>query len=89
MQSLRTLLEGTADEAPGESGNRYRRLERHWAGVWPGLCQVRRKRGAGRLAKDGIRVNAVCPAGVLTPLMNEWAESQYDPQAALRWVEDC
>lgn len=39
------------------------------------------------LAKDGIRVNAVCPAGVLTPLMREWAESQYDPQAALALVD--
>jgi NAD(P)-dependent dehydrogenase (short-subunit alcohol dehydrogenase family) len=39
------------------------------------------------LAKDGVRVNAVCPAGVLTPLMREWAESQYDPQAALALVD--
>lgn len=39
------------------------------------------------LAKDGIRVNAVCPAGVLTPLMHDWAESQYDPQAALAMVD--
>jgi NAD(P)-dependent dehydrogenase (short-subunit alcohol dehydrogenase family) len=39
------------------------------------------------LAKDGVRVNAVCPAGVLTPLMRQWAESQYDPQAALAMVD--
>jgi len=39
------------------------------------------------LATDGVRVNAVCPAGVLTPLMHEWAESQYDPQAALAMVD--
>lgn len=39
------------------------------------------------LAKEGIRVNAVCPAGVLTPLMREWAESQYDPRAALASVD--
>ncbi len=39
------------------------------------------------LAPDGVRVNAVCPAGVLTPLMREWAESQYDPQAALAMVD--
>jgi NAD(P)-dependent dehydrogenase (short-subunit alcohol dehydrogenase family) len=39
------------------------------------------------LAKDGVRVNAVCPAGVLTPLMKEWADSQYDPDAALKMVD--
>jgi NAD(P)-dependent dehydrogenase (short-subunit alcohol dehydrogenase family) len=39
------------------------------------------------LAADGVRVNAVCPAGVLTPLMHEWAESQYDPRAALAMVD--
>lgn len=39
------------------------------------------------LAHDGIRVNAVCPAGVLTPLMRQWAESQYDPKAALAMVD--
>ncbi|MBI2928308.1 MAG: glucose 1-dehydrogenase [Verrucomicrobia bacterium] len=39
------------------------------------------------LASDGVRVNAVCPAGVMTPLMQEWANTQYDPQAALRMVD--
>lgn len=39
------------------------------------------------LAPDGVRVNAVCPAGVMTPLMQEWANTQYDPQAALRTVD--
>ena len=39
------------------------------------------------LAAEGIRVNAVCPAGVLTPLMREWADTQYDPEAALRMVD--
>ncbi len=39
------------------------------------------------LAKDGVRVNAVCPAGVMTPLMQEWAQTQYDPTAALRMVD--
>ena len=36
---------------------------------------------AGRLA------NGEKPAGVMTPLMREWAESQYDPQAALAMVD--
>lgn len=39
------------------------------------------------LAPDGIRVNAVCPAGVMTPLMEDWAETQYDPAAALKMVD--
>lgn len=39
------------------------------------------------LAADGVRVNAVCPAGVMTPLMQEWANTQYDPQAALKMVD--
>ncbi len=39
------------------------------------------------LAPEGVRVNAVCPAGVMTPLMREWADSQYDPKAALSMVD--
>jgi len=39
------------------------------------------------LAPEGIRVNAVCPAGVMTPLLKEWADSQYDPQAAVALVD--
>jgi NAD(P)-dependent dehydrogenase (short-subunit alcohol dehydrogenase family) len=39
------------------------------------------------LAADGVRVNAVCPAGVMTPLMREWAQTEYDPEAALRTVD--
>jgi L-fucose dehydrogenase len=39
------------------------------------------------LAPEGIRVNAVCPAGVMTPLMEDWASTQYDPAAALRMVD--
>jgi len=39
------------------------------------------------LAPEGIRVNAVCPAGVLTPLMEEWADTQYDPAAAIKMVD--
>jgi L-fucose dehydrogenase len=39
------------------------------------------------LAPVGVRVNAVAPAGVMTPLMEDWASSQYDPAAALRTVD--
>jgi NAD(P)-dependent dehydrogenase (short-subunit alcohol dehydrogenase family) len=38
------------------------------------------------LAAVGVRVNAVCPAGVLTPLLEEWASSQFDPQRAMEMV---
>ena len=39
------------------------------------------------LAPESVRVNAVCPAGVMTPLMQEWADTQYDPKAALAMVD--
>jgi NAD(P)-dependent dehydrogenase (short-subunit alcohol dehydrogenase family) len=35
------------------------------------------------LARAGIRVNCVCPAGVDTPLMREWAATLPDPEAVL------
>lgn len=40
------------------------------------------------LAKDGVRVNAVCPAGVMTPLIEEWAQSLDDPAAAMKMVDE-
>lgn len=38
-------------------------------------------------APKQVRVNAVCPAGVMTPLMQDWAETQYDKEAALADVD--
>lgn len=38
---------------------------------------------AAALLKDGIRVNAVVPAEVMTPLYERWIESFEDPQAKL------
>jgi NAD(P)-dependent dehydrogenase (short-subunit alcohol dehydrogenase family) len=36
------------------------------------------------LGADGIRVNCVCPAGVDTPLMRNWAATMEDPEGVLR-----
>jgi L-fucose dehydrogenase len=38
---------------------------------------------AAALLKDGIRVNAVIPAEVMTPLYREWLQNFPDPQAQL------
>ena len=36
------------------------------------------------LAPDHIRVNALCPGAVATPMNREWADAQTDPEGALR-----
>jgi NAD(P)-dependent dehydrogenase (short-subunit alcohol dehydrogenase family) len=38
------------------------------------------------LAPKGVRVNGVAPAGVMTPLVKEWADTEYDPQQAIDMV---
>ncbi len=38
-------------------------------------------------AKFGVRVNAICPSNVATPLMNEWIAKQADPAAVRKACE--
>jgi meso-butanediol dehydrogenase / (S,S)-butanediol dehydrogenase / diacetyl reductase len=39
-------------------------------------------------APFGIRVNAICPAGVRTELLSKWIEEQPDPASALRYLDE-
>lgn len=39
-------------------------------------------------AKDGIRVNAVCPAGTWTPMLHKWVDEQADPDAISKYLDD-
>jgi meso-butanediol dehydrogenase/(S,S)-butanediol dehydrogenase/diacetyl reductase len=39
-------------------------------------------------AKFGIRVNAVCPAGVWTPMLREWCSEQPDPASTARYLDE-
>lgn len=38
-------------------------------------------------ASEGIRVNAVCPAGVFTPMLEKWCEEQRDPQFMKQYLD--
>jgi len=37
-------------------------------------------------AKDGIRVNCICPGWVQTPLVEDWFGQQTDPPAVKRYI---
>jgi NAD(P)-dependent dehydrogenase (short-subunit alcohol dehydrogenase family) len=39
-------------------------------------------------AADGIRVNAVCPAGTWTPMLRRWAAEQPDPAGISQYLDD-
>lgn len=38
-------------------------------------------------AQDGIRVNAVCPAGIWTPMLRQWAKEQPDPAGIHQYLD--
>ncbi|MES2997382.1 MAG: SDR family oxidoreductase [Verrucomicrobiota bacterium] len=39
-------------------------------------------------AADGIRVNAVCPAGTWTPMLRKWCSEQPDPSSIEQYLND-
>lgn len=39
-------------------------------------------------ARQGVRVNAVCPAGVWTPMLREWCAEQPDPASTTRYLNE-
>lgn len=39
-------------------------------------------------AKDSVRVNCICPAGVMTPLLEDWIGQQLDPAGTLQVLVD-
>ncbi|NOU88719.1 glucose 1-dehydrogenase [Paenibacillus sp. LMG 31460] len=39
-------------------------------------------------APDGIRVNCICPAGVSTPLLQQWIQEQDDPASTIQILND-
>ena len=37
-------------------------------------------------AKDGIRVNVICPGWIATPLVEDWFHQQKDPEASRKYI---
>jgi NAD(P)-dependent dehydrogenase (short-subunit alcohol dehydrogenase family) len=43
---------------------------------------------AADYAKYGIRINAICPAGVWTPMLEQWAADQQEPDTIRKYLND-
>lgn len=43
---------------------------------------------AADYARYSIRVNAVCPAGVWTPMLEKWCDEQSDPEGIRQYLDD-
>jgi meso-butanediol dehydrogenase/(S,S)-butanediol dehydrogenase/diacetyl reductase len=43
---------------------------------------------AADYGRHAIRVNAVCPAGVWTPMLEKWCAEQPDPESIKQYLDD-